>query len=62
MKEVTYLTGQWQREDLSFEEQNVVKDKLRYVQTRCDWIKHAEQKQFIQKDIDALWQKMLQTI
>lgn len=62
MKEVLFLSNQWQREDLSFEEQNVIKDKLRYLQTRCDWIRNTEQKAFIQKDIDQLWQKMLQTV
>lgn len=44
MKEVNYLTEKWQDENLSFEEQNVIKDKLRYIQTRCDWIKDVEQK------------------
>jgi len=62
MKEVTFLANRWQNETLSFEEQNVIKDKLRYVQTRCDWVKNMEQKQFIQKEIEMLWQKILQTI
>jgi MoxR-like ATPase len=62
IKEVHFLVEQWERDDLTFEEQNVIKDKLRYVQNRCDWIKHTEQKLFIQNDIDALWQKMFQTI
>ncbi len=62
IKEVHFLVEQWERNDLTFEEQNVIKDKLRYVQNRCDWIKHTEQKLFIQNDIDALWQKMFQTI
>lgn len=62
MKEVNYLTEKWQDENLSFEEQNVIKDKLRYIQTRCDWIKDAEQKKYIQDHIESLWQKILQTI
>ncbi|BAV07992.1 MoxR-like ATPase [Filimonas lacunae] len=62
MKEVTLLVQKWNDSTLSPEEQNVVKDKLRYVQTRCDWVSDAEQKQFIQKEIDALWQRMLQTL
>jgi MoxR-like ATPase len=62
MKEVKYLQEKWQNENLSFEEQNVIKDKLRYVQNRCAWIKNVEQKQYIQKEIDSLWQKMLQSI
>lgn len=62
MKEVSLLTNRWNNEDLSFEEQNVIKDKLRYIQTRCDWIKNAEQKQHIQTEIDNLWKSILQTV
>lgn len=62
MREVVFLSGKWGAGSLSFEEQNVIKDKLRYVQTRCDWINNGEQKQYIQKEIEALWQKMLQTV
>lgn len=62
MKEVQYLTEKWQDDALSFEEQNVIKDKLRYIQTRCDWIKDGEQKKYIQEHIESLWQKILQTI
>ncbi|WP_163408198.1 AAA family ATPase [Flavobacterium ajazii] len=62
MKEVNYLTEKWQDENLSFEEQNVIKDKLRFIQTRCDWIKDSEQKKYIQEHIESLWQKILQTI
>ncbi len=61
MKEVSLLAGQWE-EQRSFEEQNVIKDKLRYVQTRCDWIKNPVQKQHIQQEIEGLWKKILQTI
>lgn len=61
MKDVKILINQWENEKLSFEEQNVIKDKLRYLQTRCDWIANAEQKQFIQKEIESLWQKILQS-
>ncbi|MCW3071314.1 MAG: ATPase [Bacteroidetes bacterium] len=62
MKEVEYLTGKWNDPSLSFEEQNVIKDKLRYVQTRCSWITNAEQKQHIQAEIESLWQKILQAV
>jgi MoxR-like ATPase len=62
MKEVQLLKEKWSAENLSFEEQHVIKDKLRYVQTRCSWVKNPEHKQFIQTEIEGLWQKMLQTI
>lgn len=62
IKEVQYLAESWSNKTLSFEEQNVVKDKLRYVQNRSGWIKNTENKQFIQTQIENLWQKILQTI
>lgn len=62
MKEVSMLTERWGNETLSFEEQNVIKDKLRYVQSRCEWIGNAEQKTHVQKEIESLWQKILQTV
>jgi MoxR-like ATPase len=62
MKEVELLKSKWTAENLSFEEQNVIKDKLRYVQSRCNWIRNQEHKQHIQNEIEGLWQAMLQTI
>lgn len=62
MKEVNLLKNKWREEGLSFEEQNVVKDKLRYVQNRCNWIGNKEHKQHIQTEIENLWQQILQTI
>lgn len=61
-REVKYLAGKWEAGNLSFEEQNVIKDKLRYVQTRCNWIKNNEHKEHIRQEIETLWHKMLQTI
>ncbi|MBD8082372.1 AAA family ATPase [Chryseobacterium caseinilyticum] len=62
MKDVKILIDQWENGSLSFEEQNVIKDKLRYLQTRCDWIRNPEQKQYIQQEIESLWQKILQAV
>lgn len=62
MKDVKILVEKWNNKTLSFEEQNVIKDKLRYLQTRCDWIRNPEQKQYIQQEIESLWQKILQTV
>lgn len=62
IKEVNILKEKWSDTSLSFEEQNIIKDKLRYMQSRSDWISNVEQKQFIKSEIDALWQKILQTL
>ena len=62
MKEVQLLTGKWDSGQLSFEEQNVIKDKLRYVQTRAGWIKNSEHKEHLANEIESLWHRMLQTV
>ena len=62
MKEVSFLSSRWAVNGLSFEEQNVIKDKLRYVQTRCSWIKNPDQKIYVQQEIETLWQKILLTM
>lgn len=62
MKDVKILIGKWNGGSLSFEEQNVIKDKLRYLQSRCEWIRNPEQKKYIQQEIESLWQKILQSI
>lgn len=62
IKEVALLKNKWSEPSLSFEEQNIIKDKLRYVQNRCNWVKNIEHKQYIQSEIENLWQLMLQTI
>lgn len=62
MKEVLFLQNKWKEEGLSLEEKNVVKDKLRYVQSRCDWIHDREQKEYIQKEIDKLWKQILEDV
>jgi MoxR-like ATPase len=62
IKEVLHLKNRFENDNLSFEEQNVIKDKLRYIQTRSNWIKNDEHKQHIQKEIESLWHQILQTV
>jgi MoxR-like ATPase len=62
IKEVHLLRNKWQASALSFEEQNVIKDKLRYVQTRSNWIRKPEHQQHIQTEIESLWKSILQTV
>jgi MoxR-like ATPase len=59
VKEVEGLQAKWTAGKLSFEEQNVIKDKLRYVQTRCNWIKNEEHKTHIVTQIEQLWKQIL---
>lgn len=62
MREVKLLQQRWAAPGLSFEEQNVIKDKLRYMQSRAHWVQQALHKEYIQKEIERLWQQMLQTV
>lgn len=61
-KELALLNTKWDDSELSFEEQNILKDKLRFLQNRCNWIGNPEHKKHLQTQIEDLWKKMLQTI
>ena len=61
-KEVQSLREKWESGSASFEEKNLIKDKLRYVQTRAGWVAHSPQKEFLTSQIEALWQTILQTV
>lgn len=61
MKEVNILVEKWDKESLSFQEQSIIKDKLRYLQNRSNWLQNNEQKSYIQTEIEKLWQKILKT-
>ena len=62
MKEITSLKERWDSGSLSFADQNVIKDKLRYLQTRSNWIRNNEHRQYIQTEIEQLWQIILRTL
>lgn len=59
MKEVQALDEQWDKPETLPSERSVIKDRLRYLNGRCDWISNEEQRSYVQKSMDALWQKML---
>ncbi len=60
MKEVQTLKNKWAAGNHSFAEQNQIKDKLRYVQTRCNWLQNRTHKTHLEKEIESLWAVMLQ--
>lgn len=59
MKEVKILTEKWDAETLSYADQNILKDKLRYLQSRSRWIPEGEPKNFLIAEIENLWKKAL---
>ena len=58
-KEVTTLAENWQNADISMSERAIIKDRLRQLTGRATWISNETQRAYIQKPIDALWQKIL---
>ncbi|TAE31602.1 MAG: ATPase [Cytophagales bacterium] len=62
LADVLALRTRWQSDVLPLAEQSVVKDKLRYLQTRAVWLANADHKGHIQTEIDDLWHTILQTL
>lgn len=61
IEEVRLLQNKWSKE-LSFQEQNAIKDKLRYLQGRSEWVSNEEQKAYIGGEIEKLWSEILQAV
>jgi MoxR-like ATPase len=61
LAEVRTLNAQWSAGNLTPAAQSVLRDKLRYIQSRTAWISNAVHKDFIEKEIDDLWSQILKT-
>jgi MoxR-like ATPase len=42
-------------------ERTIIKDRLRYLNGRSQWIDNEVQRGYVQQPIDALWQKIIRT-
>ncbi len=60
-KEVHQLIEKWEGGEVSYEEQNTIKDKLRFIQNRANWIQASEAKIELLNQIEGLWKRMLET-
>jgi MoxR-like ATPase len=60
-KEVETLAENWDNSEASMSERAIVKDRLRQLTGRAAWITNETQRAYIQKPIDALWQKILKS-
>jgi MoxR-like ATPase len=58
-KEVMQMTEQWKNGETTGAERSVIKDRLRYLNGRCEWIPNADQRNFVLKPIDELWQQIM---
>jgi MoxR-like ATPase len=58
-KEVELMTEKWEDVELPLSERTIIKDRLRYLSGRCEWISNTVQRTYVQAPIDALWQKII---
>lgn len=60
LREVQLLTTQWDAPETTLPERTAIKDQLRYLHGRTQWLTQEVQRQYVQEPLDALWQKVLQ--
>jgi MoxR-like ATPase len=61
-KEVTSMAEKWEDETLPMAERTIIKDRLRYLSGRCEWISNAMQRKYVQEPIDLLWKKIIHSV
>ena len=59
--EVMALTAQWDKPETAGAERAAIKDRLRYLNGRCEWIGNETQRNYVLQPIDQLWQKIMHT-
>lgn len=58
-KEVNTMAEKWDDAALPLTERTIIKDRLRYLNGRCEWLKNEVQRKYVQEPVDALWQKII---
>lgn len=58
-QEIAAMTSQWEDPDLPLSERTVIKDRLRFLNGRSQWIVNETQREYVQQPITALWKKIL---
>jgi MoxR-like ATPase len=61
-KEVMTMTDKWEDKELPMSERTVIKDRLRYLNGRCEWINNEIQRKYVQEPIDKLWKKIIHSV
>lgn len=59
--EIIAMTAQWENQETSMAERAAIKDRLRYLNGRCEWIRNTTQRDYVMQPIDKLWQQIMQT-
>lgn len=60
-EEIKLMTVQWESAHTSGAERALIKDRLRYLNGRCEWIGNETQRNYVLQPIEELWQKIIQT-
>ncbi|MCG2612635.1 AAA family ATPase [Terrimonas sp. NA20] len=58
-KEVKTMTEKWDDAGLALSERTIIKDRLRYLNGRSEWISNETQRAYVKQPIDSLWQKII---
>ncbi|MFY0254468.1 AAA family ATPase [Chitinophaga sp. 30R24] len=58
--ELTQMLFRWDNPESSEADKAAIKDRLRYLNGRCEWIANPDQRQFVMQPVDQLWKKILQ--
>ncbi|MEM7037635.1 MAG: AAA family ATPase, partial [Bacteroidota bacterium] len=58
--EVTKMMEKWANESTTEAEKSVLKDRLRFLDGRSEWIQNEEQRAFVQEKIKSFWQQVVQ--
>lgn len=60
-QEVSRLADRWNDPATTLADRATLKDQLRYLHGRAQWLTNPEQRRYVQEPLDALWQKALST-
>ncbi|TWV98036.1 AAA family ATPase [Chitinophaga pinensis] len=60
-REVEQLQQQWDNPDTPAATRAQIKDRLRSINSRCEWISNNTQRSYVLTPIDALWKKIMQS-
>jgi MoxR-like ATPase len=60
-RDVQQLHEQWDDPDTPASVRSLIKDRLRSLNNRCEWISNTTQRDYVLQPIDALWKKIMQS-
>lgn len=59
-KDANVLLEQWKNSETTISDRAIIKDKLRNLTNRCDWISNVAKKEYVLKPIHELWNLILE--